>query len=299
MQWLFLGSRSNSNGDSAEKMPDYKGLASLMNDHHDVSIFRRFRNLNIQNLLHMQAELIHLEQELQEIYDEDRHSDDQARQSYRFSWKAMEDKYLSGGDAYQRNKLLECREKLEKYNTSLLLQAQLNGLCSPKRENLEFLREWLKRPGHGNNFLQSFERRTWEEVEPDDTVVLQREDEDQGDLLTRWLLRVIPGIFHHLWGHRWKTAVHDPEKGYDGLFVYKDSNFARFTTVVTTILSAVFPVASILVLYYVEAMPVRLWLILAFTSLFALALLLMSKSPPGRDIHGYFSVRGCASFVLV
>ncbi|KAK8033616.1 hypothetical protein PG991_003014 [Apiospora marii] len=247
-------------------MPDYKGLASLMDEYHDVTIFRRFRKLNLQNLLHMQAELVHVEQELQEIHDEDSRSDDPIRQSFQTNWKVMEDSFRSGGENLQRTKRLDARDKLAKYNSSLLTQAQLNSLSSPQKQSLDILRDWLRRPGYGNSFLQGFERRTWEDVEPADMVVLQKEAEDHNDPLTRWLLRVIPGFFHDRWGHRWKVAVRDQEKGDQELFVYKDSNFAKFTTAVTTFLSTVFPVVSIFVLYYVKAMVVR---------------------PPGRDLHGY------------
>lgn len=274
-------------------MPDYKGLASLMDEYHDVSIFRRFRRLNLQNLLHMQAELVHVEQELQEIHGEDSRSNDPVRRSFQTNWKVMENSFRSGGDNLQRTKLLEAREKLEKYSkllyrpqqdlglrcldSSLLTQAHLNALRSPKKQSLEILRDWLRRPGYGNSFLQGFERRTWEDVEPADMVVLQKDIEDHDDPLTRWLLRVIPGFFHDRWGHRWKVAVRDQERGDQELFVYKDSNFAKFTTAVTTFLSTVFPVVSIFVLYYVKAMVARLGLILAFTSLFSLALLIVSR----------------------
>ncbi|KAH6652864.1 hypothetical protein BKA67DRAFT_567757 [Truncatella angustata] len=256
-------------------MTDYRGLASLMSDYSDVAVFRRFRKLNLQSLLHMQAELLHIEQELQEIANEDNESGDPVRRSYQTNWKAMEDSAHSGGDSLQRTKWLEAREKLEKYNAFLLTQAQLNALSSPEEHNIEVLREWLKRPAYGNGFLQGFEKRTWE-TERVDMVALQKEAEDY-DPFTRWLFRVIPGYFHNRWAHRWKSPVQGRE-GMEDLFEYKNSTLVRFTTSVTTFLSAVFPVLSIFVLYDVENMPIRLGLIVLFTSLFALALLFVSNA---------------------
>jgi hypothetical protein len=44
----------------------YRGLAGFIGPqlHEGVGIFKRFANLNTLNLLYMQAELMHLEQEL-------------------------------------------------------------------------------------------------------------------------------------------------------------------------------------------------------------------------------------------
>ena len=97
-------------------MAGYPDLAALMGRYSEVAIFRRFRVLNLQTLLHMQAELVHMEQELQDIAKEDNESGDPVRQSYQSSWMAMEDGARSGGDSLQRTKLLEAREKLDKYS---------------------------------------------------------------------------------------------------------------------------------------------------------------------------------------
>ena len=271
---------------------NYRGLASLMGNYGDVAIFRRFRMLNLQNLLHMQAEIVHLEQELQEIDQEDKESGDPIRQSYQSDWKAMEDSARAGGDSLQRTKLLEAREKLEKYSkltlyptqggiltdstdASLLTQAQLNALPQPKERNIGVLREWLQRPAYGNSFLRGFEKRTWD-VEKVDLAALQKEADDS-DPLTRWLFRAIPSYFHNRWAHRWKSPVQGRE-GEEDLFEYKSSTIVRFATSATTLLSTIFPLVSIPILYFVKNMSIRLGLIVVFTSLFSLALLFTSNA---------------------
>ena len=45
----------------------YPKLSEFMGSWSDVAIFRRFANLNAENLLFLQAELLHLEQELQDL----------------------------------------------------------------------------------------------------------------------------------------------------------------------------------------------------------------------------------------
>lgn len=49
----------------------YGALARMMANHRNQEVFRRFSTLNIENMLHMQAELLHLEL----IIDEARKSD--------------------------------------------------------------------------------------------------------------------------------------------------------------------------------------------------------------------------------
>ncbi|KAJ8133163.1 hypothetical protein O1611_g460 [Lasiodiplodia mahajangana] len=276
----------------ASKTANYRGLASLMGNYGDIAIFRRFQMLNLQNLLHMQAEIVHLEQELQEIDQEDKESTDPLRRSYQSNWKAMEESARTGGDSLQRTKLLEVREKLEKYSkltrypaqgristdstdACLLTQAQLNALPRPEERNIGVLRDWLQRPAYGNGFLRGFEKRTWD-IERGDMVALQKEADDS-DSLTRWLFRVVPGSFHNRWAHRWKSPVQGRE-GEEDLFEYKSSTLVRFATSVTTLLSTIFPLISIPILYLVESMSIRLGLIVVFTSLFSLALLLASNA---------------------
>jgi hypothetical protein len=48
-------------------MTGYGALAAMMADHQSIEAFRRFSNLNLENILHMQAELQHLEAVINEV----------------------------------------------------------------------------------------------------------------------------------------------------------------------------------------------------------------------------------------
>ena len=61
--------------DQFQTMGDYTALASMMADHAEAAIFRRFDTLNIKNLLYMQAELVDLEDQLHDIESEDKKSE--------------------------------------------------------------------------------------------------------------------------------------------------------------------------------------------------------------------------------
>jgi hypothetical protein len=56
---------------STNKMSGYEKLAGLMAKHAEVSTFHRFDFLNTLNILYLQAELVHIENELRDSMKED------------------------------------------------------------------------------------------------------------------------------------------------------------------------------------------------------------------------------------
>jgi hypothetical protein len=110
------------------KMGNYLDLSKLMSKYPEVFILRRFSGLNVKNLLYYQAELAHLEQELEEIEDEDRLSDENPRKGYATNWKSLgvrtNIKYMyedsgalrSPRDSLQWQTFLRLREVLNKYS---------------------------------------------------------------------------------------------------------------------------------------------------------------------------------------
>lgn len=52
-------------------MEAYAKVASLIGSQEEFAIFRRFRVRNMQGLLYLQAEIIHLEEELNELVKRD------------------------------------------------------------------------------------------------------------------------------------------------------------------------------------------------------------------------------------
>ena len=105
-------------------MEGYAKLARLMASQDEFAILRSFRNLNMQNLLYLQAELTHLETELKELVERDAaHMD---RQFHAKDWWS-----LSQGDeeedTEQWTKFLEIRDKLEKY--SKILHTSFRQIC--------------------------------------------------------------------------------------------------------------------------------------------------------------------------
>lgn len=73
----------------AEKSEGYERLAQLMGRCPQLAIFRRFGALNLQNLLFLQAELTHLEVELNLVISTDNQHPDPARALFSQYWLAL------------------------------------------------------------------------------------------------------------------------------------------------------------------------------------------------------------------
>jgi hypothetical protein len=95
-------------------MEGYAKVASLMGTYPEFSILRRFRALNMQNLLYLQAEMTHLEAELHRLVQEDIATGKVPDHAHDW-WTLAHDEEL--GDAEHWRLVLEIREKLEKYST--------------------------------------------------------------------------------------------------------------------------------------------------------------------------------------
>jgi hypothetical protein len=68
---------------------NYTGLADLMAENPEKAIFRRFTQLNIKNLLYLQAELACLEEDLNEAVEHDKNFQD--TKNYALSWALLEE----------------------------------------------------------------------------------------------------------------------------------------------------------------------------------------------------------------
>lgn len=93
----------------------YNKLAHLFNIYEDLAAFRCFNELNAKNLLYMQAELLHLNQQLT-LHIEDDFTDNRSEANgiARY-WKALEASSEDQIGYYQKQKVAEIREKLKGY----------------------------------------------------------------------------------------------------------------------------------------------------------------------------------------
>ena len=105
-----------------EKARDgYPTLAWLMRSYPDNAIFRRFTELNILNLLRLQAEINEMEHQLEKIREEDIGSQDPIRTIYAKDFRAMRDNEELG-DSEQYGQLVQIGSKLQEYSRRYYLQ---------------------------------------------------------------------------------------------------------------------------------------------------------------------------------
>lgn len=91
----------------------YPQIAQLMSQHNELAIVRIFGGLNMLNLLHMQAELMHLEEKYHRLSDADGKTSSQAFRS-RDLWSLTQ--MDCQGKREQWDTLLEIRLKLREYS---------------------------------------------------------------------------------------------------------------------------------------------------------------------------------------
>ena len=91
----------------------YPKLAAWMEESPGVAIFRRFGDLNLQNLLYLQSELSVLIEDYRYTAREDSKSEDPERKQFSKEWTK-----LAGSEScpQQWQKWLEIRSKLEQYS---------------------------------------------------------------------------------------------------------------------------------------------------------------------------------------
>ena len=107
---------------------NYTAFVQFLDAHPDVLALKRFRGLHIRNLLFYQAELAHLEVELQEIEDRDAKDSSAAFDRVNYRWKpsmaeeaAMHTSKPTFSSEYCE-KIIRIRKTLESYSGCLLTE---------------------------------------------------------------------------------------------------------------------------------------------------------------------------------
>jgi hypothetical protein len=93
----------------------YPKLARYIGASPEVAIFRRFGALNAQNLLYLQAELVHLEKKLYELEERDSQSSEGMKSRYARDWFWLSRSENDGNDD-QWQTVLAIRKKLVEYS---------------------------------------------------------------------------------------------------------------------------------------------------------------------------------------
>jgi uncharacterized protein DUF6594 len=94
----------------------YPKLAAQMGHYPETAILRRFATLNSQNLLYLQAELVHLEKRLRELEAVNNQAQSGNKSLYSKDWYWLKAS-VDDDDDEQWQIVLEARAKLKEYST--------------------------------------------------------------------------------------------------------------------------------------------------------------------------------------
>lgn len=150
----------------------------------------------------------------------------------------------------------------------------LARLETPNAYDVELLRDWLRRPAMGNFPIISHDRDAWAKETGHDLVATV--NRSNADSLTKWVSVSVVPTFHALLGKRFSEP--SPWHATLGVTHYPDSTILRVLDVIVTMLSSLFPILSIVILYAVKDMSARIGIIAAFTALFSLCLAVMTRA---------------------
>ncbi|KAL4878732.1 hypothetical protein BJY04DRAFT_220799 [Aspergillus karnatakaensis] len=245
----------------------YDRLAALITSDKGLSIFRSFKHLNAKNLLYLQAEIVNLEAELEELIEKDAAS--KQGHNAKFSTSV---RLLKEANSEQWKKWVELRELLERYNTAKLQYTQTTRLKPPHKQDLAVLRDWLSTNAFCST-LTEFDQWFGEDDENTDDLVSLCGRYENVDSLTRWVFRSAIPWFHRVVGFRHTKANLET-----GTVYYDDERIIRATRVTSIITSSVIPASSMLVLYLVNDMILRLAIIIVYNIAFSVVIGLLAKA---------------------
>ncbi|ORY15534.1 hypothetical protein BCR34DRAFT_598283 [Clohesyomyces aquaticus] len=261
-----------------QPMNGYTKLASLIGSHPELAIFRRFGALNAQNLLYLQAELVHLENRLGKCFKADAESGHIDRKLYDRDWQSLaESGFAPDGNPEQWATALQIRRVLREYNEALLVQTLLAKHDGPLKRDLIFLQNWKKRPSMGYVYLLGANQDIWENPVVEDLIAVKRHEGHS--LATR-----VIGDFLVYWWRRFsgKKSRQPRDEKYANTIHYSNSSLAKASALLGAVCASTLPVLAIVVLSCVHSMTRRLAIIVVFTPIFSLVLGIFTN---GRGIE--------------
>ncbi|KAK0612205.1 hypothetical protein B0T14DRAFT_489554 [Immersiella caudata] len=249
----------------------YPSVASLMGKDGDLAIFRRFSRLNMISLLKLQAELLYLEKEYDEILAGDIQEGADFHANFQNLIASSE-----GSNSDQLDILIRIKDKVKDYNELLIQVQQIDTFNVPSSHSVSLLREWLRDSRGGRCFLQSTESFTWHADNEPDFVTFGERNRPQ-DNLTAWLTMALLGLYHRAWGHKGKDGViFDPESG--AIRYYSNKWWDRIGKALTTIMASTLPALVVLALYFENDVLKRIYIMIGVTAVLAMVLSLTTNA---------------------
>ncbi|PQE18787.1 chorismate mutase protein [Rutstroemia sp. NJR-2017a WRK4] len=242
---------------------------------HSASVYRCFHRLSSRNLLYIEAELLRLEKQQDDLDLEDSFQDPGTLQCFR-SWEML----CSSQEPRQKKRvelIMKIQEKLKEYHIrideALVLQKSVLEMAKPQTGAVNALRSWLKNPNmcHAPAFSGLGAKRLEDEA---DLVALHPTYERD------WLMKFAQLPYIRLFflviffpSKHSKQLSRTQDSRIDGSIAqFSMKKMERFAAILSMIIAGALLIGAILALYFITNNGVRLALIGIFMVVFAASL---------------------------
>jgi len=157
---------------------------------------------------------------------------------------------------------------------------------------MELRRCWYDHEAGGGDFLRGLEAGIFREPEMDKDVMLLRESPGGKDPLASFLGDKVVPLYHRMLGRKIHRPMPDE---FDYTWDYEPEKLARIGNTVWTLLSAVLPTLSILVLVCVQSMTARLTVICLMSLIFSVIMSVVAQ----RRADVFMSTTAFAAVLVV
>lgn len=143
----------------------------------------------------------------------------------------------------------------------------------PHTRDLRELQGWLNRPEYGGSFLRGTVEGVWDaEKGSDDFATFDAMQTSKNGFTAQFALVLL--YLQRCISHRKKPTDH--------VYSLADSSRQWMANGIMTVISSVFPVLPIVILFFVERLLIRLGLILVFTAVFSAVLVFGMRMEPDK-----------------
>lgn len=275
-------------------MQGYAKIAGFMGEHLESAMIERFSDINLQNILYLQAEIHGLREDLRKLEAQTTTRGLEEHKNFPLDWYTLAHTEENNHTNEQWQKVLQLRPRLREYNRAVLQFHQMSQLASPTRRTLCDMQEWLRRPQLGGVYLTGRDRNIW--AEGKDLAVLRTNT--NVNRFSRWVQDWAVPKYHDWIGERVKKP--DPNLGASDLnknmVIYSDSTILKSANLIGTVLASLLPVLAIIVLNLVNGTPARLGLVALFSALFSTCLWFLND---GRLVEVFSAASAFAAVQVV
>ncbi|KAL2067908.1 hypothetical protein VTL71DRAFT_16006 [Oculimacula yallundae] len=274
----------------------YLDFAILIDKYEELAIFRRFGDLNMLNLLSLQAELGHLQAEFMEICTKVKENRPEQRvRGYpathslpRQVVKEEGEEMVVARDERYIELQGQIRVKLKEYNSALLEAVQIRSLEPAEHADIEFLRAVLMTSTSGGR-VENKDMSCWNWEHEHDLVLLTSQPE-RVSLIIRAIKRAFHSIYFKLWAYP-RARVVDPSEEPQPIFTRVGTReMKRRNAFTSRLLMALFGGVALIVPTVIMAKNPSINFSLATTAVatvsFAVVLAFVARDSTGKDVLG-------------